>query len=230
MRYISFFIRLLLQVSCFTLCYTATTPAENTLSTIYPNTNQSLAHKLLQTLNSNPPHHIFQDPTLRTTQPWPPAPFNFRSREEPDWLLRVTSYEPRPRLTYRQLHALLSLCADAEDQIKTKGRNDPMELRTHIFRATAQEPYDLSRENVEVAVFNSADEPGAAYKAEDMYIALDIILERILPHQLVDMTRTVAHYSEFEPRKGALLKFRKVVIRRKTTDSSGRGDGPAVTA
>ncbi|KAL8820908.1 MAG: hypothetical protein Q9223_000958 [Gallowayella weberi] len=127
------------------------------------------------------------------------------------------------------MHALLSLIADAQDEIHTMGRDDPMQARTYIFRATAQQPQDLSRENVEVAIFNSADEPGAAYKAEDMYIALDIMLERILPHQLVDMVRTVAHYAEFEPRKGSLLKFRKIRIRRKTTDSA-RGDAPAVTA
>ncbi len=93
-----------------------------------------------------------------------------------------------------------------------------MEAKTYVFEATAREPFDLSRENVQVAFFNSADEPGARYTASDLYIALDIMLGRMLPQELRDFRRTVLHYANMELRNGSILKFRKVTIGRKTND------------
>lgn len=55
----------------------------------------------------------------------------------------------------------------------------PEEL--YILEATARQPFDLTRENVEIAFFNAADEPGAAYTELDMYRALDIMLGRMVP-------------------------------------------------
>ncbi|KAL8794094.1 MAG: hypothetical protein Q9195_003279 [Heterodermia aff. obscurata] len=200
----------------------ATIPAEGTLANNYPNSSQSLAYNLLQILDKYDSHQILPNmntnATLQTNQPWPPAPFNFRSTESPAWLLRVVSYEP-PRLTFRQMHAMLSLCHAAQQVIRTLDEDTPLVEKNYFFRATAREPVDLTRQDVEVAIFNSPEEPGAAYKAADMYTALDIILERILPQTALDMTRTVVHYSELQPREGRLLKFRKIKIQHKTVNS-----------
>lgn len=198
--------------------YAATIPAESALSNDYPSTNQSLAYRLLQTLDRYDSHQVFQDATLQTAQPWPAAPFNFRSTTSPTWLLRVVSYDP-PLLTFRQMHAMVSLVYAAQRAIRTLDPDAPVAEKNYFFRATEQVPYDLTHQDVEVAIFNSPEEPGAAYKAIDMYSALDVMLERILPQHVKDISRTVVHYSELQPRMGPLLKFRRVKIQRKTTDS-----------
>ena len=217
MRCVSF-VSIVLGFYLSALGYAAAIPGESILSNDYPSTNQSLAYNLLQILDKYDSHQVFQNATLQTTQPWPPAPFNFRSPESPTWLLRVVSYDP-PRLTFRQMHALVSLCHAAQQVIRTLDKDTPLEEKHYVFRATAREPWDLTRVDVEVAVFNSPEEPGAAYKAIDMYTALDIILGRILPQNLPDMARTVVHYAELQPRHGPLLRFRKVKIQRKTANS-----------
>ncbi|CAF9939755.1 MAG: hypothetical protein HETSPECPRED_001881 [Heterodermia speciosa] len=217
MRCVSF-VSIVLGFYLSALGYAVAIPGESILSNDYPSTNQSLAYNLLQILDRYDSHQVFQNATFQTTQPWPPAPFNFRSTESPTWLLRVVSYEP-PRLTFRQMHALVSLCHAAQQVIRTLDKDAPLEEKNYVFRATAQEPWDLTRIDVEVAIFNSPEEPGAAYKAIDMYTVLDIMLGRILPQNLPDMTRTVVHYAELQPRQGPLLRFRKVRIQRKTRNS-----------
>lgn len=95
-----------------------------------------------------------------------------------------------------------------------------MQEKSYTFRATQREPYDLTREDVEVVFFNSNDEPGARYKAVDMYMALDIMLGRILPQHLPDFSRTVIHRAEMELRNGSALKFRKVKIQRRAVNTA----------
>ena len=210
-------------VLCFYLSvhgFAATIPATSTLSNDYPSSNQSLAYKLLRILDTYDSYQVFQNTTLETTQPWPPPPFNFRSNTEPTWLLRVISYEP-PRLTFRQIHAMVSLIYDGQQIIKIVDPDTPLVEKDYIFRASAREPFDLTTQDVEVAIFNEPEEPGAAYRAIDMYKALDIMLEKMLPQDVPDMVRTVVHYSELQPRKGPLLKFRKIKIQRKTVNSLG---------
>ena len=217
MRCISF-ISIVLGFHLSVASYAVTIPAESALSSDYPSTNQSLAYKLLQILDTYDSHQLFQDAALQTTRPWPAAPFNFRSTTEPTWLLRVVSYEP-PRLTFRQLHALVSLCYDAQRLVRTLDPDYPIAEINYFFRATTQEPFDLTTQDVEVAVFNSPEEPGEAYKAVDVYSAIDVMLEKMLPLSVPAMSRTVVHYSELQPRLEPRLRFRKVKIQRKTGGS-----------
>ncbi|KAL8787301.1 MAG: hypothetical protein Q9213_002292 [Squamulea squamosa] len=196
--------------------HAATIPTGSTLSTQFPNTNQSLIEETLRLLNRYEGYPN-QEAALQTFRPWPAPPFNFRSTTQPSWFLRIISYDSH-RLTFRQMHAMVSICYEAEEFLKSLDPEDPMEARTYVFRATQREPYDLTREDVEVVFFNAAEEPGTAYKASDMYMALDIMLGRMLPQHLPDMTRTVVHCADMELRNGARMKFRKVSIRRKTDD------------
>ena len=212
------FISMVLWFYLCALGYAATIPAESTLSNGFPSTNQSLAYKFLQVLDKYDSFKAFQDATVQTIRPWPAPPFNFRSYIEPTWLLRVVSYDP-PRLTFRQLHAMVSLCHDTQLVLRTLDPDDTAEAKNYFFRSTAREPYDLTTQDVEVAIFNSPEEPGAAYKVIDIYTVLDLMLERMLPQDLPGMARTVVHYSELQPRHGPLLKFRRVKIQRKSDNS-----------
>ncbi|KAI4231169.1 MAG: hypothetical protein L6R40_007814 [Gallowayella cf. fulva] len=215
MRYQSIIHIIILQLYYLTFGYAATIPAAQSLSHDYPSTNHSSAYKLLQVLNRYEPEHGFQDTTLRTNRRWPAAPFDFESQSLPGWLLHVVFYEPA-RFNFRQLHAMVDLVYNAQELIKLMEPEAPMLQRTYIFRATQREPTDLSHEDVELVFFNSANEPGLAYSAMEMYIALDVMLEKILPLTLPDMMRAVVHYAQLEPRNGSLLHFRKMVIRRNT--------------
>ncbi|KAL8722047.1 MAG: hypothetical protein Q9181_007577 [Wetmoreana brouardii] len=212
-----FLIGVTLDFHLFAVSYAATIPAGNTLSNDYPHVDLSSSRETLQILDryESSPQQPSQDTALSTLRPWPAAPFDFHSETSPPWLLRVLSYEPT-RLTFRQMHAMLSLCVQAQDIIKSVPPDTPMQAKTYIFRATVREPYDLSAEDVEVAFFNSADEPGQAYTALYMVMALDIMMEKLLPQHLHQMTRSVVHYAEIEPRLGAFLAYKKLVIRRKT--------------
>ncbi|KAL8696354.1 MAG: hypothetical protein Q9201_007703 [Fulgogasparrea decipioides] len=220
-----FLIGIVLDFHLFAISYAATIPAGSTLFNDYPHVNLSSIRETLRILDRYElsPHQPFQDTALSTLQPWPAPPFDFHSVTSEPWLLRVRSYEPS-RLTFRQLHAMLSLCVDAQDIIRNVPPSTPMQAKTYAFRATRREPFDLASQDVEVAFFNSEDEPGAAYKAEDMVITLDIMLEKMLPQNLREMTTTVVHYADIEPREGAFLGYKKVQIRRKT-----RGGGVATS-
>ena len=217
MRYISL-ISIVLDFYLSVAGYAVTIPAESAFSKDYPSTNHSLAYKLLQILDRNDSQQLFQDAALQTSQPWPAAPFNFRSRTAPTWLLRVVSYEPS-RLTYREVHAMLSLCYNAQLVVRALDPDYPIAEKDYFFRASAQEPFDLTTQDVEVAIFNSPGEPGAAYKAVDLYSAIDVMLEKILPQSVTAMRTTVVHYSELQPRLEPRLRFRKVKIQRKTGNS-----------
>ena len=116
---------------------------------------------------------------------------------------------------------MVSLIYDGQQIIKIVDPDTPLVEKNYFFRATTREPFDLTTQDVEVAVFNEPEEPGARYKAIDMYKALDMMLERMLALDLPDMVRTVVHYCELQPREGPLLKFRKVKIQRKTANSPG---------
>ena len=208
------YIAIILHSYLSPLTHAANIPTRSILSENCPDTNKSCTKETLPCL-SNHKAPIKHDTALSTTRPWLPPPFNFRSTTQPSWFLRVNSYDD-PRLTFRQLHAMVSLCADAQDFLRTFDPDHPMEAKTYVFEATAREPFDLSGENVQVTFFNSAGEPGARYTASDMYIALDIMLGRMLPQELLDFGRTVLHYANMELSNGSVMKFRKVTIGRKT--------------
>ncbi|KAI4263885.1 MAG: hypothetical protein L6R42_000987 [Xanthoria sp. 1 TBL-2021] len=218
MRFIPF-IATILQLYLSAFIQAAVIPAGSTLSNGFPYTNQSLTEEILQYLNGYEAS-TKRDATLKTFRPWPAAPFNFRSTTQPSWFLRINSYDS-PRLTFRQMHAMITICYHAQEFLKLLDPDTRMEAKPYIFRATQREPYDLTQEDVEVAFFNSAEEPGAAYQAVDMYLALDIILGRMLPQDLPDFRRTVIHYADMDLRNGSILKFRKVKIQRKTNDRAG---------
>ncbi|KAL8993644.1 MAG: hypothetical protein Q9169_006193 [Polycauliona sp. 2 TL-2023] len=208
-------ISIILDISLLTVSYAATIPTGSTLSQGFPATNQSWIKETLGLLN-NYDDNGFPLPRLglQTFRPWPPAPFNFRSSTSPLWLLRVTSYDQQ-RLTFREMQAMIEVCLNAQDLLKVFDPDEFLPEQLYIFRPVQREPYDLTREDVEVAFLNTADEQGTAYKAIDMYVALDVMLDRMLPKELPDMRRTVIHYADLEPRNGR-LKFKKVEIRRKT--------------
>ncbi|KAL8652398.1 MAG: hypothetical protein Q9226_004286 [Calogaya cf. arnoldii] len=203
MRFISV-VATVLQIYLSALIHVAVIPAGRTSSAGFPSTNHRLIKETLYYLN-----HYEENPstkralTLQTFRPWPPAPFNFRDTREPTWFLRINAYDP-PRLTFRQMHALLTICVDTQDQLKLFPPNHRMPEELYNLEATARTPFDLTQENVEIAFFNAADEPGAAYTAKDMYRALDTMLGRMLPKDIPDFSRTVLHYSSMELR---MLRF-----------------------
>ncbi|KAL8637445.1 MAG: hypothetical protein Q9228_005287 [Teloschistes exilis] len=130
--------------------------------------------------------------------------------------MRVRSYEPLGILTFRQIHAAISLCVDATDALIRD--HEPLErlpARTYVFRATTKRPYDLSREDVEVAVFNGEDVPGLAYTARALVTALNVLLDAVLPSDTEEMSRAVVHYSVLEP-KIAAIGLREIRLRKKT--------------
>ena len=210
------FIPFIATVLHLSLVHAAIIPASTTVSHGFPYTNQSQIEETLHSLNRYEAS-TKGVATLKTFRPWPAAPFNFRSTTQPSWFLRVNSYDG-PRLTFRQMHAMIDLCYKAQEILKRVDPDTRMQETSYIFRATQREPRDLTQEDVEVIFFNSAEEPGAGYKAVDMYMALDIMLGRMLPQHLPEFSRTVIHRAEMELRNGSVLKFRKVEIRRKTDD------------
>ena len=175
------YIAIILHSYLSPLTHVANIPTRSILSENYPDTNKTCTGETLPCL-SNHKAPIKHDTALSTTRPWLPPPFNFRSTTQLSWLLRVKSYD-EPRLTFRQLHAMVSLCADAQDFPRIFDPDHPMEAKPYVFEATVRDPFDLSRENVQVAFFNSADEPEARYTTSDMYIALDNMLGRMLPQE-----------------------------------------------
>ncbi|KAL9597092.1 MAG: hypothetical protein Q9219_005375 [cf. Caloplaca sp. 3 TL-2023] len=155
--------------------------------------------------------------SLTFNENWPPAPFGIRSLAEAPWILDILSYEPS-RLAFRQVHALLWLCTNAQDILSHVAPSHPMGQQSWTFRATPKRPYDLSREDVELEFYNSRDEPGTAYTAGDMIATLNMMVEMLLPKDFHEMTSTVLHYAELRPIKGTST-FRKVKIQRKRRNS-----------
>ncbi|KAL8991214.1 MAG: hypothetical protein Q9169_007920 [Polycauliona sp. 2 TL-2023] len=208
-------ISVILDICLLNVSYAATIPTGSILSRGFPATNQSWIKETLGLLNNYDDNGFpLQRPALQTFRPWPAAPFNFRSTTSPLWLLRVTSYDQH-RLTFRQMHAMVEICVNAQDLMRVFDPDEFLPEQPYIFRPVQREPYDLTREDVEVAFLNTADQQGTGYKAIDMYVALDVMLDRMLPKELPDMRRTVLHYADLEPRNGR-LQFKKAEIRRRT--------------
>ncbi|KAI4159306.1 MAG: hypothetical protein L6R39_000396 [Caloplaca ligustica] len=212
-----FLICLFLNSHLFAISHAATIPEGNSLSNNYPFVNWTSIHETLRALHRYEvsPDPLINDTAFHTTQRWPPPPFDFHSQTTPPWTLHVRSYD-RPRLTFRQMHAAISLCVNAMEIIKLVDPSTLMRGKTYHWWPTVREPYDLSQEDVEVAFYNSADEHGMRYTAEDMFIALDVLLHEVLPRDLPEMMSTVAHYAEMEPRHGAFLRYKKMKIQRNT--------------
>ncbi|KAI4251805.1 MAG: hypothetical protein LQ352_004651 [Teloschistes flavicans] len=200
--------------------------ADTIASQNYPNINLTSARNLLDALARTDRVYPYQPlPFLRTNNPWPTAPFDFPSPDYRPWSMRIRSYEPLGRLTFRQIHAAISLCIDASDKIiQDYSPTDRMPAETYVFRASKTRPYDLTREDVEVAILNEADVPGKEYTAREMLTAVNVLLDAVLPRELRDMPRAIVHYAVMEPRLQD-VGYKEVRLRRKT---QGVGEGAAV--
>lgn len=195
--------------------HAATVPAGSSLMGNLPDLNLTSLRNTLRILDeqalSKPSS---RDHTLQTTQPWPPAPFDWDPPESDGWVLHVNSYDPQ-RLTFRQMHALLSICVDEMDRLK---RQPPWILtpaRTVVVTPTQREPFDLSRENIAVAFYNSDDEPGAVWGSVAMVYTLYAIQDMVVSDTPAQLARTVAHYAEAIPKHNGQA-YRKVQVQRRT--------------
>ncbi|KAI4195516.1 MAG: hypothetical protein LQ350_007149 [Teloschistes chrysophthalmus] len=211
---------LLILISFPFITTAATVPPAATLISPnykYPNINLTSARLLLDTLariDTRFPNRPL--PLHSTKNPWPPAPFEFPSPNYIPWTMRVRSYEPLGILTFRQIHAAVSLCVAAIDAlIRDRQPLDRMDPKTYVFRTDTKHPYDLSREDVEVAIFNEADVPGHAYTARTMVTALNVLLDTLLPRDIEEMTGAIVHYSVLEPRIAG-VGLREMRLRKKT--------------
>ncbi|KAL9580410.1 MAG: hypothetical protein Q9212_004509 [Teloschistes hypoglaucus] len=193
----------------------------------YPNINLASARLFLDTLARTDTRYLHRPfPFLRGTKtPWPRAPFDLPSPDYKPWTMRIRSYEPLGILTFRQIHAAVSLCVAAIDAlIRDHQPLDRMPAKTYVFRTTTKRPYDLSREDVEVAVFNEENVPGQSYTARTMLTALNVLLDAVLPRDTQEMVGAIVHYSVLEPRIAG-LGLKEMRLRRKT-----RTEGAEVVA
>ena len=155
-----------------------------------------------------------QNTTLETNQPWPPAPFDFQSSKAPEWRLKIRSYDT-PQLTYRQKRALQSICTEYIKWLSRVRDLAKMPVRTVVMVADQTTPTDLSREDIEIAFFNSAGEPGAEFRVGDTVQVLDIISRTVVTGDMRELVWTVAHYAEARPMRNGRV-FKRVAIRPKT--------------
>ena len=155
-----------------------------------------------------------ENPNLEIDQPWPPAPFDFQSSKAPEWRLKVHSYDT-PQLTYRQKRALQSICTEYIKWLTRVRDLAKMPVRTVVMVADQTTPIDLSRENVEIAFFNSAGEPGAEFRVGDTIQVLDIISRTVVTGDMRELVWTVAHYAEARPMRNGRV-FKRIAIRPKT--------------
>ncbi|KAG7006458.1 hypothetical protein G7Y79_00014g036330 [Physcia stellaris] len=153
--------------------------------------------------------------TLQSThQPWPPAPFNFRSEKSPEWVLNIHSYASA-ELIYRQKWALLAICTEYIKWLSRVRDLAKMPARTVVMVTDQTSPTDLSREDVEIAFFNSAHEPGAEFRVGDAIEILNMISRTVITGDMRDLVRTVAHYAEARPIRNVRV-FKRIAIRPKT--------------
>ena len=194
-----FLIWLVLEYRLLTVGNAATIPASNLLSIINPHLNRSSTGGFLRVLSGPADSNLASsNSSLGTDQPWPPAPFEFESKSWPGWSLYVHSYEPQ-RLTFLQMDALLTTSVDIIPILIAKDPSQPAPARTIFQRPRQRTPLDLSQQDVEVAFYNSAEEPGLTFGPREMIYTLQIIVEILISHDEQELSRKVAHYVEFVP-------------------------------
>ena len=193
----------------------ATIPAGSILSITQPHLNLSSIGERLRILSGQAELNLtFSNTSLSTEQPWPPAPFDFVSQNWPGWSIHVQSYEPQ-RLTFLQMDALLTTCVDEIPVLIAKDPLQPAPARTIIQRPRQRSPLDVSRQDVEIAFFNSAEEPGSTFGPRDMIYTLQVILEILVSHDERELSRKVAHYVEFVPVYNE-RRYKRVRVQRRT--------------
>ena len=195
--------------------YSATIPFPSSGLAKIAHFNTSSIRETVQQIDGQA--HSVPDPentTLETTQPWPPAPFDFQSAKSPGWSLNVRSYDTT-QLTYRQKWALLSICTEYIKSLTRVRDLAKMPARTVVMVTDQKTPTDLSREDVEIAFFNSVGESGAEFRVGDTVEVLGIIGRTVVTGDMRELVWTVAHYAEARPVRGGRV-FRRVAIRRKT--------------
>ncbi|CAF9941198.1 MAG: hypothetical protein HETSPECPRED_002895 [Heterodermia speciosa] len=214
------------SISIISVLYLLTTKYGATIAFPSPgladmiNINTSSASRpSLQLLDSQAHSSLdLENTTLQINQPWPPAPFDFQSESSPGWSLNIRSYDTA-QLIYRQKRALMSICTEYIKSLSRVRDLAKMPARTVIMVTDETTPTDLSREDVEIAFFNSAGEPGAEFRVGDTVQILSIISRTMVTGDMRELVRTVAHYAEVRPVRNGRV-FRKVAIRPKTDVSA----------
>ena len=216
----SFSITIISAIYLLTATYGATIPfssSELLLDNLSINTSSNTEN--VQSLDEQA--HISPvsvNTTLQTNQAWPPAPFDIQSSKSPGWRLTIRSYDTPP-LIYRQKWALMSICTEYIKMLTRVRDLAKLPARTVVMVTDQTSPTDLSREDVEIAFFNSAGEPGAEFRVGDTIQILSIISRTVVTGDMRELVRTVAHYAEARPVRNGRV-FRRIAIRPKT--GSGR--------
>ena len=150
--------------------------------------------------------------SLATTEPWPPAPFNFSSNIDPDFKLLVDSYTPS-RLGLVAIGALLHISTNYIEMFQMLSPDAPAPALTLPFRPEG----GYSDANVEITFYNSDDEAGESYTCFDLVVALQTMRQSILPADgstdWRELTGTKAHYAVANlVRSSARKSWKKVAI------------------
>lgn len=215
MRFVSL-ISTILNLHRLTVSQALTIPVGNIIPITQPHLNLSSISGRLRIPSSGQAESnlALSNTSISTEQPWPAAPFDFESQSWPGWSIHVQSYEAQ-RLTFLQMDALLTTCVDEIPVLIAKDPSQPAPARTIIQRPRQQSPLDLSRQDVEIAFFNSDEEPGSAFGPRDMIYTLQVVIEILVSQDARELSRKVAHYVEFVPVCNG-RRFKRVRIRRRT--------------
>ncbi|KAL8787699.1 MAG: hypothetical protein Q9195_007655 [Heterodermia aff. obscurata] len=204
----SFSISVISAFNILIASYVATIPFLSSGPPYIANTNTSSIEETLQLLSGQ--EHmspVSKNTTFQVKEPWPPAPFNFESEKSPGWSLNIRSYETA-QLIYRQKWALLSICTEYIKSLTRVRDIAKMPARTVVMVTDETTPTDLSREDVEIAFFNSAGEPGAEFRVGDTIETLRMISRTVVTGDMRELVRTVAHYAEGRPTTLGISKAR----------------------
>ena len=128
--------------------------------------------------------------------------------------MNIHSYDSA-ELIYRQKWALLAICTEYIKWLTRARDLAKLPARTVVMVTDQTSPTDLSREDVEIAFFNSAGEPGAEFRVGDAIEILNIVSRIVITGDMRELVRTVAHYVEARPIRNARV-FKRIAIRPKT--------------
>lgn len=224
MRFVSV-ISIVLNLNLLVSSYAVTIPPGGTISIPNPHLNLSSINGRLQILYGQVESNLsVSNTSLSTDQPWPPAPFDFVSQSWPGWSIHVQSYEPQ-RLTFLKMDALLNTCIDEIPVLIAKDPTQPAPARTIIQRPRQKSPLDLSRQDIEIAFYNSDEEPGSIFGPRDMIYTLQVVIEILISHDERELSRKVAHYVEFVPVYNG-RRYKRVRVQHRTDGRPPRPPGP----
>ena len=209
----SLLVSLVLNYHLFSVSHAATIPTGSLLAITNPILNIS---SLGQTFQPN--QNTSDNPNalaVRPDEPWPPAPFDYNSEgDAPGWSLHIVSYDDA-QLTYLEKRAIQTICVDYIEALKIFGPHELVEENTFTMRTVGI----LALAGIEIAFYNSADEPGTRYTFLDMVYVLKCIVEPLLTLDPVELTRIVSHLANALPRNEGKT-FRKVMVQKTATVAS----------